>query len=70
VSAEDGQCRGSKEQVDQLTDKSCYIFAQALLIRQPLDDNYDMVIDDDGKGGPADVVSTKLIGDAAAPSYR
>ena len=32
------------------------------------DGDYDMFIDDDGKGEAADVVTIKLVGDAAAPS--
>ena len=41
---------------------------QARIIATLMNGDYDMVIDDDGKGEAADVVTIKLIGDAAAPS--
>ena len=41
---------------------------QARVIATLMNGDYDMVIDDDGKGEAADVVTIKLIGDAAAPS--
>ena len=41
---------------------------QARVIATLKNGDYDMVIDDDGKGEAADVVTIKLIGDAAAPS--
>jgi len=41
---------------------------QAKVIRTLINGDYDMIIDDDGKGEAADVVTIKLVGDAAAPS--
>jgi superfamily II DNA or RNA helicase len=41
---------------------------QAKVIRTLMNGDYDMIIDDDGKGEAADVVTIKLVGDAAAPS--
>jgi superfamily II DNA or RNA helicase len=41
---------------------------QARVIATLMTGDYDVVIDDDGKGEAADVVTIKLIGDAAAPS--
>jgi hypothetical protein len=41
---------------------------QARVIAVLMNSAYDMVIDDDGKGEAADVVTIKLIGQAAAPS--
>ena len=41
---------------------------QAKVIGTLMNGDYDMIIDDDGKGEAADVVTIKLIGDAAAPS--
>ena len=41
---------------------------QARVIATLMNGDYDMIIDDDGKGEAADVVTIKLIGDAAAPS--
>jgi len=41
---------------------------QARVISTFMNGDYEMIIDDDGKGEAADVVTIKLIGDAAAPS--
>ena len=41
---------------------------QAKVIATLMNGDYDMIIDDDGKGEAADVVTITLIGDAAAPS--
>jgi superfamily II DNA or RNA helicase len=41
---------------------------QARVIRTLMNSDYHMIIDDDGKGEAADVVTIKLIGDVAAPS--
>jgi hypothetical protein len=41
---------------------------QAKVIRTLMNMNYNMIIDDDGKGEAADVVTIRLIGDVAAPS--
>jgi hypothetical protein len=41
---------------------------QARVIATLANGDFDMIIDDDGKGEAADVVTIKLIGDAAAPS--
>jgi superfamily II DNA or RNA helicase len=41
---------------------------QARVIRTLMDRDYTMIIDDDGKGEAADVVTIKLVGDATAPS--
>jgi superfamily II DNA or RNA helicase len=41
---------------------------QSRVIRTLMDGDYHMIIDDDGKGEAADVVTIKLIGDVAAPS--
>ena len=41
---------------------------QARVVATLMNGDYDMIIDDDGKGEAADVVTIKLIGDAAAPS--
>lgn len=41
---------------------------QAKVVQTLKQMNYNMIIDDDGKGEAADVVAIRLIGDAAAPS--
>ena len=41
---------------------------QAKVIRTVMNGDYDMIIDDDGKGEAADVVTIELVGNAAAPS--
>ena len=41
---------------------------QAKVIRTLMNGDYDMIIDDDGKGEAAHVVTIKLVGEAAAPS--
>jgi len=41
---------------------------QARVIATLMTGDYDMIIDDDGKGEAADVVTIKIVGDAAAPS--
>jgi hypothetical protein len=41
---------------------------QAKVIKTLMNGEYDIMIDDDGKGEAADVVTIKLVGDAAAPS--
>ena len=41
---------------------------QARVIRRLMDAHYEMIIDDDGKGEAADVITIKLVGDAAAPT--
>jgi len=41
---------------------------QARVIAKLMNGDYDMIIDDDGKGEAADVVTIKVIGDEAAPS--
>lgn len=41
---------------------------QARVIRELRSHDYDMIVDDDGKGEAADIVAIRLVGDKAAPS--